>query len=207
MPESMVLLDRLVREIPRRMKPKRISHTIAVAKVCASLCLRFGIDPMDGILAAYSHDLLKDEDLERQFALARRFDGSERFPDLSLLYRRIISEPAFSGKVVHGLASASYLNLELGLEDFPILEAVAFHSTGSLSMGKAAKILFIADKLEPTRPSSKPEDALALETASMDELLLLSLESSISYLSAVRAAIAQNTLDLYNTLRGKVGEK
>jgi nicotinate-nucleotide adenylyltransferase len=201
------LLDRLSADLPQKLKPKRLAHTYSVARTCVALCERFFLNPWEGALAAFSHDALKDLPLTLQYHYARKLSDSEIFSSLTHLHDRILASPSFSDKVIHGLAGSSYLYFELGYAEYPVLEAVAFHSTGDLAMGKLAKILYIADKLEPTRLGLTSENAESLSSEDMDALLLRAVASSVGYLEGRRGAIAQSTLDLYNALQAQDGEK
>lgn len=205
--EIKAILEKLKSELPRMQKPSRLAHTHSVANICASLCRRFSLDPWEGTLAAYGHDALKDIPLEMQYAHASKLSASGKFASIASLYHRILASPSFSDKVIHGLAGASYLCFEFGYSEYPTLEAVAFHSTGDTAMGALAKTLYIADKLEPTRLGLPSGTAQALETESMETLLLRAVAASVGHLKGRQGAIAQSTLDLYNALQAKDGEK
>ncbi|TXT47185.1 MAG: nicotinate-nucleotide adenylyltransferase [Spirochaetes bacterium] len=205
--EIKAVLERLKAELPRMQRPSRLAHTHSVARICASLCERFSLDPLEGTLAAYSHDALRDTPLEMQYKFAMELSDYDKFSSFAHLYDRILASPAFADKVIHGLAGASYLFFEFGYSEYPALEAVAFHSTGDLAIGALAKTLYVADKLEPSRLGLSSGTAQALETESMDALLLRAVTASVGHLKGQRGAIAQSTLDLYNALQAKDGEK
>jgi predicted HD superfamily hydrolase involved in NAD metabolism len=54
-------------------------------------------------------------------------------------------------KLLHGAVGAALLRHDYGVRDDELLDAVRDHVTGGPQMGPLAKILFIADKIEPAR--------------------------------------------------------
>jgi 2-amino-4-hydroxy-6-hydroxymethyldihydropteridine diphosphokinase len=54
------------------------------------------------------------------------------------------------GKVLHGPAAAARLS-ELGVDDRPLLDAVAFHTLGYAGFDQMGRALYAADFLEPAR--------------------------------------------------------
>ena len=68
-------------------------------------------------------------------------------------------------------------------QDEAVLEAVANHTFGKKNMGNLAKILFVADKIEPGRPHVTQEYLERIEKKSLNELVCLILEENIDYLN------------------------
>ncbi len=169
--------------------------------MAAGLCERFGLDPELGRVAGLAHDIAKDRPLPEQWAEAR---AAATYPELGFIAAaaaRMETEPAFADKIIHGPAAASILGRrELGLIDVEFLEAVAYHSSAAVEMRPLAKVVFVADKMEPRRPYLTDADREATATFGLDELLVHALGISISWLRRNDRAIAQSTLDLYNAL-------
>ena len=81
---------------------------------------------------AYLHDALRDSDPEE---LRRSVPPSlHEFPD----------------PVLHGPAAAHRLR-ELGVDDEPMLTAIAYHTVGSPELDRMGRALYAADFLEPGR--------------------------------------------------------
>jgi nicotinate-nucleotide adenylyltransferase len=130
---------RLEEEARRRLSQPRFLHSRQVAVMARDLCLIFGLDGRAGYLAGIGHDIGKQLGEEELFKLAK----ADKRP-LSALEKR---KPS----LLHGRAGAMLLKKEYGLRDQEILDAVAFHTTGSPAMGPLAKVVYIADKLESSR--------------------------------------------------------
>ena len=186
--------------LERWCKPPRVEHSRSVAAMAAGLCGRFGLDPESGRLAGLAHDIAKDRPLPEQWAAARSASAIPELGAVALAAARIEAEPAFADKIIHGPAAAAILCRDAGLFDADILEAVAYHSSAAIEMRPLAKIVFIADKIEPRRPYLTAEDRAAAAGLGLDDLLVHALGLSISWLRRNGRAIAQSTLDLYNAL-------
>jgi len=182
-------------------KPSRIEHSLSVANLSAKLCDRFGLDPARGYIAGLAHDLMKDRSLADQWMLAGKAASEPRLRSVADVVSRIEKEKNFADKIIHGPAAAVFLYGEMGLRDPEMLEAVSLHSSAALTMSVLAKVIFIADKLEPRRAYMTQKETDATESLGLDDLLLFALELSIGWLSSKKHAIAQSTLDLYNALK------
>lgn len=187
------------------VKESRKRHSIRTAELASQLCSRFGEDQNEGYLAGIAHDMLKDMPLDMQWQYAQRLslislsDGF-RFP----ISARTTSTN-FYDKIIHGPAASVYIFETYGVDNPRILEAVACHSSAAETMSRLARIIYIADKLEPGRAHVSEALRSNMNRLALDELFFLSLESVVSWLSSQNAAIAQTTLDLYNSLTTKAG--
>lgn len=198
--------------LERWCKPSRIEHSRSVAATAETLCERFGLDPERGRLAGLAHDIAKDRPLPEQWAEAR---AAASYPELAFIaaaVARMEAEPAFADKIIHGPAAAAILGRNeslrsAGRSDEDILEAIACHSSAGIEMRPLAKIVFIADKIEPRRPYLTEADRHAAATLNLDDLLVHALRLSISWLRRNDRAIAQSTLDLYNALTKREAAK
>jgi len=181
-------------------KPWRVEHSISTAVLAESLCPRFGIDPALGRLAGLGHDLLKDWPIDLQWEVAFRAPCGTALPESAAAAHRLRSEPEHGRKMIHGPASAVYLLEKFGADFAPISEAIALHSAATANMSALAKILYISDKLEPSRPHASEADVQALRNSDLDALFAHSLGHVLGWLESKGHSIAQSTVDLYNAL-------
>lgn len=70
--------------------------------------------------------------------------------------------------LLHGPVGAELLKRDHGLKDDDILEAISCHTTGKPGMGKLAKIVFLADKLEGDKIKESPHLKKAMKLAYRD---------------------------------------
>ena len=70
--------------------------------------------------------------------------------------------------LLHGPVGAELLHREEGIEDTELYEAVCWHTTGNTSMDSLAKLVFLADKLDPQKSTRYPYQQTLLELAQSD---------------------------------------
>ena len=168
-----------------------MAHSRRVADLAADLCISYGLEGEKGRLAGLAHDLARDLPAERVRELALR-DGQV--------------ESVLEGRypvLLHGRAAAVYLREDPGIVDPEILEAVACHVTGCPGMGLLAKIVFVADFLEPGRGFIPEEDRKAMLRMGIDEMTVRVLEEIFSFLRTKQRPIAPPALELYHELNRK----
>jgi HD superfamily phosphohydrolase YqeK len=89
--------------------------------------------------------------------------------------------------VWHGPHAAQWAVRELGLSDAEgadeIAEAVSLHSTADRAMGRLARVLFVADALEPTRGYEGIDELRALARRDLDSAFSRVLERKCAHLS------------------------
>ncbi len=137
-------LDALTGEISRRITDKyRLEHTFSVARECLALAEIFSFDKADKmriLISALLHDIVKGLSVEQYTSLDEKYSIGFTAHDLEC--------PA----VLHAKAGAKIAEYEfLDYVDDEICTAIAQHTTGAENMSIIAKLLFIADYIEPTR--------------------------------------------------------
>ncbi len=116
---------------------KRLSHSISVAKVAYSIAKTNDIEkPERAFIAGILHDIGKELSKEESLRIMK-----ENFPDY-------IDYPPFS---YHQFTGSYLVKSEFGITDEAIIDAIKYHCTGKAHMSKLAKIIYAADKIEPTR--------------------------------------------------------
>jgi len=98
----------------------------------------------------------------------------------------------------HGRAAAVLLEERFGIHNKDVLEAVEYHTTGVPGMGKLAKAVFIADKIEFSRrdvESQFREKALGKDV-DLNQLFYAVLEDNVQWLKDSNIETSENTLRL-----------
>ncbi|MDR0375499.1 MAG: nicotinate (nicotinamide) nucleotide adenylyltransferase [Treponema sp.] len=180
-------------ETRKLVSQSRFLHSRNTALLCYDLCGRYGLDPLKGYLAGIVHDICKSFPEEELFRLARK-DGEE----LTKMERK---KPS----LLHARAGAAALKERYHIQDEAILEAVRCHTTGKENMGPLAKIVFMADKIEVSRPEVKPSlrELCARPLTSLDELFAVVLEETVTFLMAKEQDISEGTLRLLASMSRK----
>jgi len=114
---------------------KRLLHTLNVGYLSAHLADVFGCDKDKALIAGALHDCAKELPQEKQIELAKKYSGD------------LFTEK----KLLHSPAGATFAKEEFGIEDKEILDAICYHTTGRGDMSLLEKIVYLADKIEPSR--------------------------------------------------------
>ena len=114
---------------------KRLLHTLNVGYLSAHLADVFGCDKDKALIAGALHDCAKELPIEQQLELAKKYSGD------------LFTEK----KLLHSPAGATFAKEQLGIEDKEILDAICYHTTGKGDMSTLEKIVYLADKIEPSR--------------------------------------------------------
>ena len=187
--ENQILLEKLKKYLSVSVCPERYEHSLRTAQTAKELCLRFGEDSELGEIAGVAHDICKEMKKENLFSLVEQ-DGME----LSQIEK---DKPS----LLHGRAASVVLKNEFEVKNNDVLEAVANHTFGKPKMCNLAKILYVADKIEPGRPQVTQEYLEKLEKKSLNELVSYVLEENIDYLNKKGKSVSEITYKFLESVK------
>jgi nicotinate-nucleotide adenylyltransferase len=174
------------------LSPGRYLHSRSVARMSADLCAVHGCDPDAGYLAGIAHDLCKEYPADELVRLAAG-DGEP----VSEVER---AKPA----LLHARAAVQVLRTRFGVNDGAVHEAIRRHTFGASGMGPLAKIVYICDKIEPTRLDVSPGLRDSVRIAALDDLFAATVKDTVRYLRDRGHAVSSDTTALLDELeRGK----
>lgn len=179
------------------VKQKRYDHSVRVAQMCEFLCNKYDLDAEKGYLVGIGHDMCKEMSDSDLIEIASR-DG-----DPITDYEK--SKPS----LLHGRAAAVYMKEKFGIEDSEILEAVANHVSGKEGIGPIGMVLFLSDKIEPSRPQSTDEYRANLFKLSLMEMYYSVIKENYEYISSKGYDVYPGTYEMlqaYDRLFGKGGD-
>jgi predicted HD superfamily hydrolase involved in NAD metabolism len=134
-----------VREAVTRLPRDLAEHVERAVAQAERLAAGFtGLDRERVELAAWGHDIARALSPQELLAGARRF-GLEVSP---------VEEEA--PILLHGPVGSEILRRDYGIEDAEVLAAARFHSTGRAGMSLLEKVIFVADKVDPSKVRAKP---------------------------------------------------
>jgi predicted HD superfamily hydrolase involved in NAD metabolism len=146
-----------VREAVARLPRGLAEHIERVAAEADRLAARFKeVDREQVELAAWGHDIARALSAQELLPRARGF-GLAVSP---------VEEQA--PILLHGPVGAEILRREYGIDDPQVLAAARFHSTGRAGMSLLEKLIFVADKIEPSKIRAKPALARVRQLADRD---------------------------------------
>jgi nicotinate-nucleotide adenylyltransferase len=185
-PGSIIL--RIEKSAREALSTERFLHSRNTALQAFDLCRRFGLDPTDGYLAGIAHDLAKQLDNKQMLKIVKsagmEISGLEK------------DKP----NLLHGKAAAVLLRECFYIHNEDILEAVAFHTSGSENMGPLAKVIYIADKTESSRNITPSLRKMCREDT-LDNILFAVLEIMIQKLQSKGADLSKDTVKLLNRIK------
>ena len=186
-------IDKLIKKVDKytkkSVKKSRYEHSVRVAQMCSQLCKKFGMDEKIGYLAGIGHDMCKELDYKKMIKLASKYDCP--------IMEFELKKPS----LLHGRAAAVMMKKKFKIENHEILEAVAFHTTGTLNMCDLTKCLFLADKIEPGREHVTREYIDNLLKMPLDEMLYSVVSESVAYLTKKGKKINPITLKFLEELK------
>lgn len=157
-------------KLRRTLSDKRLVHSLLVAYTARQLAALHGIDQDKAALAGLLHDCAKCMPLSVQQSIAREH---------RLLLDKEIMQ---SDNLLHGYAGAAVAESEYGVTDANVLAAIRCHTTGKVGMLPLDMVLYLADKIEPSRRSYPAlEEVRRLSQISLAKAVSYSLRSTMTY--------------------------
>jgi len=153
-----------------KLKPSRYQHSLGVAEVAAEIAARFGLDVEQARLAGLLHDCAREYKNEELIAEAER--------------RGISAGPIERQMplLLHAPVGACRVKEIYDVQDSDICQAIAYHTVGGPAMTELDKLIYFADMIEPLRDYPGVEVLRkAAKELSLDEMFLLGLEQSLSF--------------------------
>lgn len=157
-------------KLKQSLTDKRLMHSLLVADTARRLALLHGVDADTAELAGLLHDAAKCLPLGEMQRIVR---------EKRLLLDR---DTLQSGNLLHGPAGAVLAEETYGVTDPIILSAIRCHTTGKVGMLPLDLIVYLADKIEPSRrPYPALEKARRLAQTDLAAAARHLMESSMAY--------------------------
>ena len=198
--QARIDIMRLKRMMVTRLSINRFRHTLGVMETASRLADMIGADREKAVVAGLLHDCMREVPLEELISVCESNDIS------------VTEMDRLAPVILHAPAAAVEADRLLGGADSEITEAIACHTTGRAGMGVLAKVLFVADAIEPGRDYEAAREARAMldaadgafiDEARLDGVVLFLLEKQIEHLKKNNRAIHPDTFQAKNWLTGK----
>ena len=192
-PAQLAVLAQIEADVATQLavKPRRLAHSMSVASTAESMALMYGVDPFLARVAGLLHDwdkVVPDEELvSRARALELDFEGADLEDVKPLLH-----------------ACVAACELPALYPDLPeeVWHAISVHTTAGYRMSPLDKVLFVADGIEPLRPSSPGIEATRalVGRAPLDDVFWNSFVGGIIYVLEGSRHLYEGTIRIYNAL-------
>ena len=187
--------------LEKNLSTKRYQHSLGCAQAAKDLAKIFNQDEQKAYIAGLIHDCAKN--FEDKILLDLINDKIKTGYDPSELK---------NPKTYHAIVGAYLIQKEFEINDNEIISAVRNHTIGKINMSTFDKIIFLADKIEPsTRDKTYTKKIWKLIEKNkgiigLNLALLKCFCETIKKLISKKYYICTNTIDVYNELQQQVGE-
>lgn len=147
---------------------ERYAHSLAVSEKALEIIDTFhlNVDKTKAEIAGILHDYAKFETMDKYKEIVKGYNLEE-----SLL--------KLSPKILHAVLGPFIIHKELGIDDKEILDAIAYHTTGSLDMSTLAEVIFVADFTDKTRVEPYFDDVKYYSTRDFRKAILGKIEKRL----------------------------
>lgn len=190
--DQLGLLDEVEQALAEQLaaKPRRLEHSLSVARTAESLAVTYSVDPFEARVAGTLHDWCKALPVDEQMRLCRE-RGVAFDVDLELV-----------APLLHGPLAASMLPERFSWLSPQVTQAISRHTIGAPDMTPLDMVVFVADYVEPLRgatPAIERSRSLVGE-ASLHDLCLDVAVGSIAFVLETNRYLYPATIDTYNAL-------
>lgn len=165
-------LQKTAKKLKKYLDEDRLWHTLGVMNTAAALAMAYGVDMEKAQIAGLLHDSAKCIPAKKKLKLCK----ANHIPVTDFE-----KEHTF---LLHAKLGAWVAEAKYGIQDPEILDAITWHTTGTENMSMLAKIIYIADYIEPARnkaPRLSEIRRIAFENP--DRCMYEILKDTLSYLN------------------------
>lgn len=184
----MVSVEEIKGDLKKNLSEYRFFHCLRVANVAKDLARYYGYDEEKAYLTGLVHDIAKEFTEEENLHILNTSDDCIDNIDVS------------NGRVAHSVIGALLLKQKYGLDD-DICHAVSCHTYGDISMNLLDKILFVADKIEPSKDYEGIEEERKMAFVDLDQALILCIENNHKKIEKQGKAISSKSIEVLEYLK------
>lgn len=182
----MLSIEQMNLYLKENLLEKRYIHVKGVVEMAKKLAELNNVSEEKAEIAALAHDVAKNlsKDKMKEIIIENNINISPLEESNSNLWHSIIAPIVAKDK--------------LGIEDEEILDSIRWHTTGKENMSVLAKIIYIADMIEPNRNFNGVEEIRKITYDNLDAGVYNGLTHSIQFLLTKNLLIDENTIKARN---------
>ncbi len=179
---------KIKKNLKKTLDKRKYKHSINVAETAEKLAVRFDNNPKKAYLAGLIHDIARNINEEQLLAIADN--------------NNLINHPVEYNIpiVLHANVGAFIAKTRLKIKDDDVIDAVEKHTVAAPDMSDLAKIIYLADIIEPDRKFDGLENLRKLSLKDLDKAYLQALDKSIIYIIKKGTLIHPYTIEARNNL-------
>ena len=189
-------IEEIKAELSKILSEKRYVHSLGVADEAKKLACKYGVDENRAYLAGLVHDCAKEVPPQDMEGILKTKYGVS-----------VDSMSKLTPKILHGVLGACEAQSKFGIYDPEILDAVKYHTTGKGNMSMLAKIVYIADYIEPNRDFDGVDELRRLAYTNIDEAIIKGIDDTIADLIKRGLLLHPDTIHARNDLVIKRAQK
>ncbi len=192
----MIGIPEMDEKLCNSLSEKRYTHSVYVAHTAVDMAEAFGADKSKAFIAGLMHDCAKGMDYKTAVAYAQEHGCS--------LDKETLNCPG----IVHAPVGAVAAEVEYGITDSEILDAIRYHTVARENATLLDKIIYVADMIEPMRDFEEVNRLRELAKKDIDAAYTETLKISLKFNLEKGNIIHPNTLYAWNEiLVNKMEEK
>lgn len=157
-------------QLKQNLTTNRYIHSIGVAYTATSLAMRYGENIEVAFLAGLVHDC------------AKCLSDSVQVIECERHHLDVTNYEKNHPQLLHAKLSSVYAKINYGIDNKEILDAIKWHTTGTVEMTLLAKIIYIADFIEPNRKNFDGlDEARKIAFENIDKAMCVILNMVIEY--------------------------
>lgn len=167
---------------------KRYEHSLRVVDTAVKLGKIYNADIEKVKTAALLHDCAK---LQEEISLLKKISHFDIILDDIMQKNK---------DLIHGPLGSKIAEIEYGVLDKEILDAIFYHTIGRANMTLLDKIIYIADYIEPRRNFPGVDEIRAIAFKDLNRSILMAMDNTILFLIKNDNLIHPNTFEARNYL-------
>ncbi len=184
----MMTIDEMRCLLEASLPPKRYKHSVRVYETALQLAQTYGLPQEKIAVCALLHDCGRE--------VASK-DSAAKADELGIAIDEVERNQPI---LLHAKLGVHYAQTKYGVKDKEILTGILQHTTGAVHMTVLAKVVFLADMIEPGRDFPGVEKLRELSYKNLDKAMLLAYSNTIRYLLDSALLVHPHCLDGYNEL-------
>lgn len=178
-------------QLGKQLNGYRLKHTLLTVREAVELAYIHGVDTKKARLAAILHDCVKfDVPVMIQYAEKHGFE--------------ITGEELMNPYLIHSRMGAMAAEKDYGVKDPEILNAIARHTLGSGDMTKLDKVIYLADKLEPSRQYRKIDTLKKIAAKDLNAAVIAVMKHTVNYTKSSGRTIHPSTMGIIAALENQM---